>query len=594
MVKSAFIKSIFRTFQKNISRFVSILLIVFVGVAFVTGVGTLSHILTRSIHEQFVSTHGADIYLKSTSVSGFSSAYIDSVLDIDGVAGVREVFMYEDGATRFIVTDFSLDTTHIISIVEGESISTSTDILVDKTCDVEVGAVVTFFGKEYTIVGRVSNPAIQSTEPEYGNMEQELENIYYIDSTHFAMASMLPTTDLYVELDIESKSNNIFSDKYLSDVDSFCDTISALDSSVVVLTLKENVTYMLVDSYGDKIVVIAAIFPVFFISVVALVVLTTMTRLIEDERAMIGCYRTLGYTKSKIHIKYIVFSLVSCILGSIIGVVLGMYILPNIIYGTFNAMFYMPTMTTTREVLPGIISSFIIVLVIALITVFTLNKELKSKPCELLKHKAPKVGKKIFLEYITFIWSRLKFKYKSSLRNIFRYKTHLIMTVVSVSGSTALVFAGFGLYDIATSPNVTRIPESMLSSFALISAVVILFSTLLCVLVIFNLTNMNIQERNKEMATLRVLGYQNTEVGSYIYREVAIMTTMGIGVGLPLGYVLLLFVFNYLDFGSVHDVQWYSYILTAVMVFMFVLVVDVLLYRKITKIDMNESLKSKE
>lgn len=167
------------------------------------------------------------------------------------------------------------------------------------------------------------------------------------------------------------------------------------------------------------------------------------------------------------------------------------------------------------------------------------------------------------------------------------------MTVVSVAGSTALVLAGFGLRDVSLNEDV-GILAGFADTFALISMVIILFAAALCVLVIYNLTNMNISERKREIATLKVLGYRDSEVSGYIYREVLIMAVFGIIIGLPLGFGLLYFVFGYLDFGSVSMVKWYSYLISAILVLVFVGFVDLLLFRKIRKVDMNDSLKTLE
>ena len=128
----------------------------------------------------------------------------------------------------------------------------------------------------------------------------------------------------------------------------------------------------------------------------------------------------------------------------------------------------------------------------------------------------------------------------------------------------------------------------------MISFVVILFAAALCVLVVYNLTNMNIGERKREIATLKVLGYRAGEVAGYIYREVFIMALFGIILGIPLGYGFLSFVFAYMDFGTMSVVQWQTYLYSVLLVVVFVALVDLLLARKIRKIDMNASLKSVE
>ena len=168
------------------------------------------------------------------------------------------------------------------------------------------------------------------------------------------------------------------------------------------------------------------------------------------------------------------------------------------------------------------------------------------------------------------------------------------MTVISVAGSTALIFAGFGLHDIAKADGHKVDVAIIGDSLAMISVIVILFAICLCVLVIFNLTIMNIGERKRELATLKVLGYHDIEVSGYIFREIFIMAIFGIIVGLPLGYGLVAFIFEYLEFGSINDVKIASYIFTVLLVIVVICIVDLLLHFKNKKIDMTTSLKTVE
>ncbi len=186
------------------------------------------------------------------------------------------------------------------------------------------------------------------------------------------------------------------------------------------------------------------------------------------------------------------------------------------------------------------------------------------------------------MEKLPFLWNPLPFRFKSALRNLFRYKAHFIMTVVCVAGSTALVFAGFSLLNVSKGNG----------SIAMISAFIIAFALLLCVFVIYNLTNMNIGERKREIATLKVLGYRDGEVTGYIYREIFIMAFIGALLGIPLGCALVGFVFAYLDYGSLADIKWWSFVLSAAVVLVFIGLVDLLLSHKIRAVDMTSSLKS--
>jgi len=232
---------------------------------------------------------------------------------------------------------------------------------------------------------------------------------------------------------------------------------------------------------------------------------------------------------------------------------------------------------------------------IILVTFYVTWKEIKEKPANLFQAKAPKAGKTILLEKIAFIWSKLSFKYKSCYRNIFRYKGRLAMIVLSVLGSTALVMAGLGLYNISSKPiTINGVAFDMGNSIKYVSVAAIIFALILTILVIYNITNMNISERNREIATLKVLGYKDYEVCSYIFREIIQISIIGVILGIPSGILILYLIMKFLDFGSLSDIKLISYFLTGVLVITFIIIVDLLLIRKIKKVNMNDSLKSLE
>lgn len=594
MVKKIYLKTIRKTLTGNVSRFLVICLVVMLGVAFVSGLGTLSSSLTISINEYYKDKNGLDIIVKSKSQTGFTNEEIESIKTIDMIDGIRPITLVDNKDTRLIVADFSDNDINTITIKSGRKIENHNEILVDRTSNIKLNDNINLLGEKYKVVGIVDNPTYYVTETEKTLNEEDLNYIYYLDTSYYGNNIKYIITDLYIKLDDTKLSKNIFNNKYKDQINKVKKEIEKSNNNLVVLTLEENMSYMLTKSYGEKIDLIASIFPLFFILISCLVVYSTINRLIEEERGIIGCYRSLGISKGKIIIKYLLFTFLTCLIGSILGFFIGINLLPSVIYPAFDAMFIMPKMTNYRFITPGIITLIIMTITLCLITIISINIKLKSTTSDLLKPKSPKSGKKILLEKITFIWRRLKFKYKSSLRNIFRYKINLIMTIISVAGSSALTFAGLGLYAIVLSPKTTEIPISMASSFALISLVIVAFAAILCILVVFNITNMNIQERTREIATLRVLGYQKKEVSQYIYREINITTIISIMFGMPIGYVFLNFIFKFLEFGDIKNVNWYYYLITMVMVMIFVLLAEALLNRKIKKVDMNGSLKSNE
>jgi len=597
-----YLKTIFRTIKHNIGRFIAMTAIVLLGICFVTGLGTLSYKIEIAMSDKMQAHNVADIVAKSKSTFGFNDEQIDDIKNIEGVIEIQSLTVMDlddDGSnTRVVIAPLDNMKVNDFGIIKGTLPSNADEIAVLDESEVlpkhNVGDVVTVMGEEKTISGIIFDPLYISkmAEPDMIN-EEDLELIVYFDSQYNNMP-FLPTTDLYIKVD--NKAQNLFVSEYLDKVDNVAQKIEDTlgSDNVKALTLEENVGFAVCQSYNEKVDVITLIFPIFFIAVTALVVLTTMSRLIEEERSQIGCYATLGFGKAKITCKYLFFSLISCILGSSLGIASGMFMLPYAIIPAFDALLYMPPIPADVDLTMGIIATAGMFVAVLFVTVYLVLKETKNQPATLLRPKAPKAGKKIFLEYIPFIWKKLSFKYKSTCRNIFRYVKHLLMTVISVAGSTALIFAGFGLHDISKADNLEMDVSMIGDSLAMISVIIILFAICLCVLVIFNLTIMNIGERKREIATLKVLGYHDLEVSGYIFREIFIMAFMGIIIGIPLGYALVAFIFAYLDFGSINNVQWYSYVCTVILVIVVVLLVDLLLHFKNKKIDMTTSLKTVE
>ena len=210
------------------------------------------------------------------------------------------------------------------------------------------------------------------------------------------------------------------------------------------------------------------------------------------------------------------------------------------------------------------------------------------RPANLLRPKPPRAGKKVILERIPVLWNRLSFRYKSTMRNVLRYKSRFLMTVISVAFSTALVMAGLGLLDMCLFQDFGS------GAIMGISAVIVVFAGVLTAVVIYTLTNINISERNREIATLMVLGYYDREVTGYIYREVYVNSAIGIVFGYPLSALLLWLVFKVMGIGSLAKVSWFTWLIAPVVVLLFTGLVTLILYRKIVKVNMNDSLKAIE
>ena len=208
-----------------------------------------------------------------------------------------------------------------------------------------------------------------------------------------------------------------------------------------------NVSYVSFDMNVEKVEDIAGIFPIFFIVVAALVALTSMTRMVEQDRMQIGTLKALGYRESTIMVKYLVYCILACVIGLVVGILLGFSIMPNIFWNAYRTMYFLPSLYLGFSwwlALAVVFGSLAVTIVVTIIACRTTTKE---KPSTLMQPKAPKPGKRILLERCTPIWKRIKFKWKATIRNIFRYKKNMILTIVSVMGCTALILTGFGLGD---------------------------------------------------------------------------------------------------------------------------------------------------
>ena len=200
---------------------------------------------------------------------------------------------------------------------------------------------------------------------------------------------------------------------------------------------------------ADRIRNIGQVFPVIFFLVAALISLTTMTRMVEDQRTQIGTLKALGYSKFAIMSKYINYALLATVGGSICGVLIGEKVLPYIIISAYGIMYHnmASNLQIHYEFTYAVTASVAAVVCTLGATLFSCYKELSDTPASLMRPPAPKEGKRVLLERITFFWKHLSFSWKSTLRNLFRYKKRLFMTIFGIAGSMALMLVGFGIQD---------------------------------------------------------------------------------------------------------------------------------------------------
>lgn len=232
-----------------------------------------------------------------------------------------------------------------------------------------------------------------------------------------------------------------------------------------LLDRNTNVGYACFESDSTIVGAIAKVFPIFFFLVAALVCMTTMGRMVEDQRTQIGILKALGYSGSAIMSKFVVYSGSAAIVGAIIGFIAGTIGFPNAIwfaygmmYDTRNLDYYFSPFYLTVSIIVALACS-------VGVTIITCRVAMNEMAASLMRPKAPKAGKRILLEHIPFFWNKLKFLQKVSLRNIFRYKGRLIMMILGIGGCTALLTTGLGIYD-----SIADIAESQYTKISIYDA----------------------------------------------------------------------------------------------------------------------------
>ena len=555
--------------------------------------------------------------------------------------------------------------------------------------------------------------------------------------------------------------------------------------TLYILDRDSHQSFVEYEGCANSIDALAKIFPVFFFAVAALVCLTTMTRMVDEQRINIGTLKGLGYKTSQISKKYILYALIACLTGSILGLAIGFSVFPTVIFFAYGMMYSIENIVYVFSIPIAIGITSLALIIIILSAYMACSKELKETPAILMRPKAPKSGKRILLERVPFIWNRFSFISKVTVRNIFRYKKRFLMTVLGIAGCTALILTGFGIkdsiemiltgqygtlfkYDMSlviqsdmtdkqiyelrknlsdideinkyeffsyengdikvnnTTKEITivvpenlekmdkfihlqdrktqnpielnnkgivltekiardlgvkagdeielinsddkkakikvsHITENYISHYAYISPenytklfetdldfnrvigilnnpsvkiedklskklfdietidgitfntasketfhntiknlnyvvlIMIISAGALAFVVLYNLTNVNISERIREIATIKVLGFYDKEVSAYIYRENIILTIIGTVVGLGLGTILHKFIMVTVEiqsmmFGRVIDMS--SYFIAAVLTIVLSLFVNLAMFYKLRNVKMVESLKS--
>ena len=765
---------------KTSKRFISILVIVLLGVGFFAGIRAVAPDMENTLDDYYEKTNMYDIYIASNY--GIREEIIDELkkdYDIEAIYNFDAITTKkEDYATKIISYDKD-NKINTPKLVKGKMPETADEVVIDNDYrnEIKIGDKLTVASeliknKTVTVTGYVESPLYISTERDSTNLLSGTID-YYLYMNDENIISPIKTA-AYIKL---NTNESRFSKKYeeivktaKKDIKKTLKEEKQPGENWYVLDIDSNVGFYQYEQDTQRIDNVAKVFPLVFFIVAVLICLTTMTRMVEEERSQIGTLKALGYSDISIMFKYILYAALASIIGSIIGVLIGYRILPDLCFEMYKNMYRLGDIKLSYYISLTLQGMLIALICTLGATIYTCRKTLKESPANLLRPVAPPPGKRVLLERIKLVWNHLSFSYKVTVRNVFRYKKRFLMTIIGIAGCTGLILAGFGLKDCIvkmvphqyeeiftyqakihlneertnetidkikqnkkikdilevqeesitidnkdTNQSVTLVipkdnpkefiklqdrkteeqydlkdglviteklaklleieendilklsgtdtykekiahitenylfhyiylPKSSykkdeyntvliktksmsekeekelanqlkeipgvssitftsstrhvfddtMDSFAYVSLILIVSAGALAFVVLYNLSSVNISERRRELATIKVLGFYDKEVYQYTNRENTILTIIGILVGLGIGNILTMYIIKTCEIDMLMfdtTIAWPSYLYAILITMSFAILVNIILYFSLKKIDMIESLK---
>lgn len=467
MHKKAYSKSIVREILSSKARFISILAIIFLGVAFYSGIKATGPDMETSIDTFFRENNLMDSKIVSSLGLNENDLKVleedENILDYYPTHSIDANVTNQNSVVKFM--EYNPQGSSYMNrfvVVEGRLPENEGEIALDdkvrQNVELQIGNEYKVESDEYTmnsfnrdtykIVGFVKSPLYIDMESR-GNTTVGKGSIDYFAVVNSADISMEVYTEAYVrfkDVDNLAPYSDAYKDtmeknnKYLEDL-----FANRATGQYYIFNRSDNAGYSTYGSSIQSLDRIANVLPIFFFLVAVLICLTTMTRMVEEKRTEIGTLKALGYTDLEIARKYIIYAALASIVGATIGTIVGSTIIPYIINDAYRGMFDIPNIQLQVYPLEIIQSFAISILCTVGAAVFVLKAELKENPSTLMRVKAPKMGKKILLERITPLWKRLNFNYKVTFRNLFRYKQRMLMTILGIAGCMALLVTGFSL-----------------------------------------------------------------------------------------------------------------------------------------------------
>lgn len=491
------LKNLLREIKRTFTKFLSIFAICALGVAFFAGIRATSPDMKEAGDRLYNTYNLSDISVISTS--GLTADNIRDLESIEGIQAVR-ASLFVDAMARGtgekeknlrlysmpiklkseyaplidLIPDYGIDTSpeyemNGVEIVSGRMPLNDTEIALDNTLE---GSLVKQLGDEITLTTSGGTVTLRVVgfirSPMYISMfERGTSSIGNGTSDGFAYASGNAISSLGTKLPVMSLLNtyytradivisgkegpSAYSDEYEALVNEVTDRIenyaSTQSGTWYIQDRSGNPGYSDYSENTDRIAAVGDVFPLIFFIVAALVCLTTMTRMVEEQRIEMGTMKALGYGGWQIAMKYAVYAMSACISGGVVGAIIGFKLFPYVIMKGYSIMYYLGKLETPYRADIAFMAIAAMAVCTAAATFSACYASLKEVPATLMRPKAPKAGRRVLLEKMPFIWKKLSFTSKVTVRNLFRYKKRFFMSVIGIAGSGALLVTAFGLND---------------------------------------------------------------------------------------------------------------------------------------------------
>lgn len=483
-MKTKLLKHIFMKIKDNYKRFLSLICMAFLGVGFYAGIQSSSPDMLKTLDNFYDENNVYDIsVISNVGLTEDDLLKLSKIKNVELAINIQEKDSYlEIEENNYVVKLIEYNSQmNNVYIKDGRLPKNNNEVSVDNALlennNLKLGDNITIDGKKYSIVGNVISPLYFSAERPNSNLGSgkvdyyiyvyngslDLEAYSNIYITVKGAKKHLTNSDSYKKLInnvkkdidlIKDKQQDIRYDELYSDIIETSEMygISIDESKFIkpkwyIYDRLDNTSYKELINASDNLKKIGNIFPIIFFAISVLVSLISMMRMIEEDRVENGTLKSLGYNSFHITLKYVIYSLLATTIGSSVGAIFGSYMIPNVIWNIYKKIFFIPKFIYLLKSDYNALGLWICILCICGTSVIVCIKNLREVPANLMRPKAPKSGKKILLERINFIWKKLKFSDKITIRNIFRYKSRVITTILGIAGCTALILAGFGLKD---------------------------------------------------------------------------------------------------------------------------------------------------